>query len=199
MGLLLYNTKNNNIMAHPTTSQTQATLASLVKDFVSYNTWANKTLIAWLKTKPEEVFTKEVASSFPSLRETLAHIWDTERFWLTVMKQVPAPPSFRFQPFAGTLNELFEGALNESENYEAFIHSLSEEQLIEIVSFDTPWVSGAQSRFEFTHHAINHSSYHRGQLITIGRHVGLTDAPMTDYSFYLLRVKQQEFPMAKVA
>jgi uncharacterized damage-inducible protein DinB len=186
-------------MAQSTAPQTQATLASLVRDIVTYNAWANQTLINWLKTKPEDVFTKEVASSFPSLKETLAHIWDTERFWLASINQMPAPPSFRFQPYKGTLNELFESMLKESEAYEAYIHSLSEEELVEIVNFDTPWVKGAKSRFEFTYHAMNHSTYHRGQLITIGRHVGLTDAPMTDYNFYLLRVKQQEYRIAKVA
>ncbi|MFB6801427.1 DinB family protein [Peribacillus butanolivorans] len=31
---------------------------------------------------------------------------------------------------------------------------------------------------------MNHSTYHRGQIITIGRNVGLTDAPMTDFNIY---------------
>lgn len=185
-------------MAHKTVSPT-ATLGSLVKDYVTYNAWANRTLINWLKTKPEEAFDKEVASSFPSLKQTLVHIWDTERFWLTVIKQIPAPPSFRHVAYEGTLSELFDHIVNESEAFETFINALSEDELCQLVSFNTPWVSGIQSRFEFTHHAMNHSTYHRGQLITIGRNVGLTDAPMTDYSFYLLRVKEQEIPMAKVA
>jgi uncharacterized damage-inducible protein DinB len=186
-------------MATTTVSPSTPGLGSLVRDIAAYNAWANKTLINWLKTKPEDLFTKEVASSFSSLRETLAHIWDTERFWLASIQQLPAPTSFRFQPYDGTLNELFESMLKESEEYEAYIHSLSEEALIEIVNFDTPWVKGAKSRFEFTFHAMNHSTYHRGQLITIGRNVGLTDAPMTDYNFYLLMVKRQDFPVAKVA
>jgi uncharacterized damage-inducible protein DinB len=190
---------NNNIMAQQQKVSTTPTLASLVKDYVTFNHWANKTLVEWLKTKPAEVFDKEVASSFPSLRQTLIHIWDTERFWLSVIKELPPPPSFRFVNYEGTLDQLFDSFLKESEAYEVFVNSLSEEALIEIVSFDTPWVSGARSRFEFTHHAMNHSTYHRGQLITIGRNVGLTDAPMTDYSYYLLMVKQQEIPIAKVA
>ncbi|WP_315819131.1 DinB family protein [Paraflavitalea speifideaquila] len=36
---------------------------------------------------------------------------------------------------------------------------------------------------------MNHSTYHRGQVVTIGHQVGLKDAPITDYMFYLLKVK----------
>ncbi len=33
-------------------------------------------------------------------------------------------------------------------------------------------------------HVFNHSTYHRGQIVTIGRGLGYKDAPMTDYNFY---------------
>jgi uncharacterized damage-inducible protein DinB len=36
---------------------------------------------------------------------------------------------------------------------------------------------------------MNHSTYHRGQIITIGRNLGFTDAPMTDYNFYNIHGK----------
>jgi len=36
---------------------------------------------------------------------------------------------------------------------------------------------------------MSHSTYHRGQIITIGRNLGMTDAPMTDFNFYLLTAK----------
>ena len=48
-----------------------------------------------------------------------------------------------------------------------------------------PWAEATRGRFDFIQHAMIHSTYHRGQLITIGRHLGYVDAPMTDYNFYL--------------
>jgi uncharacterized damage-inducible protein DinB len=60
----------------------------------------------------------------------------------------------------------------------------------EEVAFTSPWISGKAARSEYLLQVLNHSTYHRGQVITIGRNVGLTDAPMTDYNFYLLYGKQ---------
>jgi uncharacterized damage-inducible protein DinB len=176
-------------MVQATTEKTRITLGTLVRDSAIYNLWANQTLVDWLKSKPASLMDKVVPSSFPSLKETLVHIWDTQRFWLSVLQEVPPPPSFRMEGFHGSLEDVFQGLVDQSLDMALYIETLEESALTEDVSFDTPWVSGTQARFEFIHHCLNHSTYHRGQLVTIGRNVGLTDAPMTDYNFYLLRVK----------
>lgn len=172
-----------------TIANTPITLTSLIRDYAVYNLWANKQLVYWLTAKQPEILDQPVPSSFPSLRQTLVHIWDVERFWLSVLQQVPAPPSFRQHGFDGTLNEVFTGVIEQSEEIVQYIKSLHDDDLQEYVSFHTPFVEGTQPRIEFFHHCMTHSVYHRGQLVTIGRNVGLTDAPMTDYSFYVLKVK----------
>lgn len=172
-----------------TAPKTTFTLASFISDFATYNSWANKQLVNWLQEKPVEQMEQVVPSSFPSLKETLVHIWDTQRFWLSVLQQVPAPPSFRMHGFSGTVEEVFVGIVAQSAEFATYVELLTEEELQENVHFDTPWVSGTRTRIEFIQHCLNHSTYHRGQLVTIGRNVGLTDAPMTDYSFYFLIVK----------
>lgn len=169
---------------------TQSVITSLIGDYVLANQWAIETIITWLRTKPVDAIEKEIPSSFPGIRETLVHIWDTERFWLSVIKQEAAPESFRMNGFHGTLEEAFQGAQKTSKEFVDYVTNLSEEELCEIVSLDTPWVQGSKSRYEFIQHCMNHSSYHRGQLVTIGHHVGFHDAPMTDFSFYLFVVKQ---------
>ncbi|MFC5412092.1 DinB family protein [Larkinella bovis] len=166
--------------------KTELTLASFVADCAIYNLWANQQLVDWLKTKPVALMEKTVPSSFPSLKETLVHIWDTERFWLSVLQQVPAPPSFRLFGFDGTVEEVFEGIVEHSADLADYLQSLTEPEWQEDVIFTSPWAEGIRSRIEFTHHCLNHSTYHRGQVVTIGRNLGLTDAPMTDYSFYFL-------------
>jgi uncharacterized damage-inducible protein DinB len=159
-------------------------LKKLISNYSNYNVWANETLIGWLKSKPAELWDKEVPSSFSSITQTIVHIWDTERFWYSVLKGLPAPPSFRFNPYTGTPLEAMESLLSQSKEIAAFIDSLSEEELCADSYLDTPWVKGSLPVYEFIQHTITHGTYHRGQLITIGRNVGLTDAPMTDYNFY---------------
>jgi uncharacterized damage-inducible protein DinB len=176
-------------MIQATTQKSRVTIGTLVRDYAIYNLWANQTLVDWLKSKPVSLMDAVVPSSFPSLKETLVHIWDTQRFWLSVLQEVEAPPSFRMEGFDGAVQEVFEGLIDQSLEMAIYIETLEDLALLENVEFDTPWASGTQARFEFIHHCLNHSTYHRGQLITIGRNVGLTDAPMTDYNFYLLKVK----------
>ena len=168
------------------TLENTSLLATLVRDYTTYNNWANRTLVRWLKTKPATAMEQVVPSSFPSIKETLVHIWDTQRFWLAVIQRTTPPPSFRMAGFAGTLEQAFEGILEHSSEFEAYVNSLSEEELSEKIHLATPWFEANRSRFEYIHHTMNHSTYHRGQLITIGRNVGLTDAPMTDFNYYLL-------------
>jgi uncharacterized damage-inducible protein DinB len=176
-------------MVQATTEKKRVTLGTLVKDSAIYNLWVNRTLVDWLKSKPAALMDEVVPSSFPTLKETLVHIWDTQRFWLSVLQEAPAPPCFRIEGFHGSLEEVFEGIVDQSLEMALYIESLGDQALAEEVEFNTPWVSGKQARFEFIYHCLNHSTYHRGQLITMGRNLGLTDAPMTDYNFYLLRVR----------
>ncbi|GAB4034579.1 DinB family protein [Spirosoma gilvum] len=166
--------------------KTPVTVASLVHDYAAYNAWANKRLVDWLQTKPADLMEQEVPSSFPTLRETLVHIWDTQRFWLAVVQQVPMPTSFRLEGFHGTLDDVFIGLVTQSNQFAEYVRRLTEAELEQEVYFTTPWVDGVQTRLSFIQHCLNHSTYHRGQVVTIGRMVGLTDAPMTDYSFFRL-------------
>jgi uncharacterized damage-inducible protein DinB len=158
-----------------------ATLSTLVKKCVSYNLWANSQLIGFLRTKPKADMDVEVASSFSSLRKTLLHIHTTEALWLSVIQEsVFTPPSEDM-----SISELMKSIIDTSEAFLSFVLSLSEEEILEEVLFTSPWAEATWGRFDFIQHAMNHSTYHRGQLITIGRNLGYLDAPMTDYNFYL--------------
>jgi uncharacterized damage-inducible protein DinB len=45
-------------------------------------------------------------------------------------------------------------------------------------------------RFEMLQQCFNHGTYHRGQIVTLGRNLKITDAPATDYFFYLEEKKR---------
>jgi len=175
-------------------------LQRIMSKYAGYNLWANRTLVTWLKTKPAGLLEQEVPSSFPSLVKTIVHIWDTERFWISVLKGVPPPPSFRFHNYNGTSEEAMESLVAQSEEFDNYIDTLWESDLMEECNLDTPWVKGTLPKYEFIQHCFNHSTYHRGQLITIGRNIGLTDAPMTDYNFYnMVTLKTQVLEKNSVA
>jgi len=170
---------------------TNSVLTQLAHGYVQANYWANETIVDWVASKPSHLVEKEIASSFPGIRETLAHIWDTDRYWLSVIRKQPAPVSFREVPFKGTLQEVFSGLLATSRDFRDTVLAMDEKALTEVLHLDTPWFKSSQPRFQYIHHCMNHSSYHRGQVVTIGHHVGFHDAPMTDYNFYLVMAAER--------
>lgn len=161
----------------------QPILGKLIRKYADYNTWTAKTLVKWLATKESHLIDHVVPSSFPSIRKSLIHISQTERFWLDVLRQKPLT-FFSDELDSISAADLFEHFQKQSEELSAYIETLSEEQLLEEVSLDTPWVKGSRPRFEFLQHVVNHTTYHRGQIITIGRSLGFTDAPMTDFNYF---------------
>ena len=159
----------------------ESTIVSLMKNYANYNLWANTTLVNWLRTKEEAVLEREVPSSFAGIKPTLVHIWQTERYWLSILKR-EAPEEYT--EFSGSLEDAFTGLLDQSIAVAEFVNSLSEEEIEEVTVIVSPWFQSDFKNLEYIMHCCNHTTYHRGQVITIGRNLGFTDAPMTDYNFY---------------
>lgn len=167
------------------------TLDTLLKDYTSYNLWANERIIHWLKTKPTEKMSYYVASSFPSLRATLLHIWAAEDIWLHRLQQI-SPTEFISNSFQGSDSELFERLLQNSESFKNFVQRQSAEFFELTISYKhTSGKQFEQFSAEIILHCMQHSTLHRGQIITIARNLEITDPPKTDYIEYV-RLKQPD-------
>ena len=63
--------------------------------------------------------------------------------------------------------------------------SFSEEDLIKTLHFDMPWAKNNLSRYEYIVHIINHGTFHRGQIVTMARTIGITEGIVnTDYNMF---------------
>lgn len=167
--------------------KTENIMHALMVDYANYNAWANEQLVEWLSTKPVEMMDVEVPSSFNTIRKTLVHIWQTQAFWLNMLAELEHSDEGEEELSIGDVQE---GLKRHSLTMALFIRSLEFPDLENEVSVNTPWFNSRQPRHELIMHAMNHSTYHRGQVVTMGRVLGWTDAPMTDYNFYLLMVRR---------
>lgn len=159
----------------------------LIEDSVNYNLWANETIINWLSTHPDEKLTEHVPSSFESILKTLEHIYKVQDFWFKMLQK----QSYEFTEVEYTAQELFEKLKKSSGELRDFICQLDEFELEEKMEIVTPWFSSLQPRYELIQQIVTHTAYHRGQIVTIGRNIGITDASNTDFNFYLLTAKQK--------
>jgi len=165
-------------------------LQKLMQNCAEFNLWANQVYAAWLGAKPSELLYKEIPSSYPSIMLTLMHIKDTERFWLSQLKSLPPTPFD--QEFAATITEALSDLVKQSELFRDYISSQTEANFEETFKLDMPWMKGEVSRYEIIQHCLNHSTYHRGQIVTIGRNFGITDPPWTDYNYYNMVIRTKK-------
>ncbi|HJY11346.1 MAG TPA: DinB family protein [Flavobacterium sp.] len=157
-------------------------LKKIMTNYAAYNLWVNQQFVNWLSTKSDELLNTQVASSYTSIMKTLNHIWETEEYWYSVIAETV--PFDKKESIDLNKNVVFEGLLNSSEKLSTFIASLSEEQLVKTIKIENPWFQCELPLSEYLLQVINHGTYHRGQIVTIGRNIGITDASNTDYNFY---------------
>lgn len=172
---------NNSQVLNHRDSTSQINDHMLVK-YTAYNVWANKELAEWLSSASQEQLNKEIESSFSSLKKTVMHIWNAEYIWLRVIKDEPMDGA-PMKIFDGDLEAMFEGWIEASEAFHQHISSMSESELKGVKA--NKGREGYTAISDMIHHCMNHSTYHRGQLITMGRQIGLSDPPRTDFIYYV--------------
>lgn len=164
------------------TIQAAQYVADLPARYCDYNDWANGQMAEWLGTADDEAMVREIESSFDNLRKTVLHIWSAEYLWLQVLKDEPYDNN-PVANFDGTTDELIKGWLAASRAFWAYVDNLDETALNGTRESGTDRPPLAVT--DIIQHCMNHSTYHRGQLVTMGRQAGLSTPPQTDYIFYV--------------
>ncbi|SEH27657.1 MULTISPECIES: DinB family protein [Chryseobacterium] len=165
-------------------------LKALVSKTVQYNNWVVNKYIDWLSTKSDEQLNQETISSFPTILKTLHHIWQTQEYWWSYIAE---KNDFDVTKTAETNSkeDVFNAIRTNSQMLADYVESLSEEDLLKNVKIESQWFQCDFSKYEYIQHAILHGTYHRGQIVTMGRNIGITDAPMTDFNFWNIYKDQQ--------
>lgn len=163
---------------------TPATSIHPIKQLAAYNTWANEQLATWLQKADSAQWHQPIASSFNSLELTVRHLWNAEHGWLCTLKKEPWQQAVES---AAVLDQeaVLTGFLATTKSFENYVLALSDADF-----YTTRPLGQAQKNVALTgiiQHVYNHATYHRGQLITMGRQAGLAAPPRTDYIFFLMQ------------
>ena len=156
-------------------------MKSLLLQFATYNRWANQLLLETINALNEEEQKRELASSFPSLHQTVLHMWNAESVWwqrLKLQERIVYPWDY----FSGSMQELSEKLLEQDQLWIEWISNAQEHMLEHVCLYqNTKREQFKQPVYQMVHHVMNHNSYHRGQLVTMLRQLGITKIPQTDY------------------
>jgi uncharacterized damage-inducible protein DinB len=161
-------------------------MKQLLSESARYNAWANESLVNLFRSVDDALISQELISSFPSIRTTLLHIWDAESLWLERLSG-NSPTHFPSKNFHGTNEDVFTEVVKTSNKLIEFIETRPAPFFRDRLTFRTisPPRDFKESVTDMAHHCLNHSTFHRGQLVVMCRQLNIMPIPSTDYIMYV--------------
>jgi uncharacterized damage-inducible protein DinB len=161
-------------------------MKQLLSESARYNAWANESLVNLFRTVDDDLISQTVVSSFPSIRLTLLHIWDAESLWLERLNG-NSPTRFPSKDFKGSNEDVYSNILTTSNALINFIETRPAPFFRDRLTFTTisPPRDYKESVTDMAHHCLNHSTFHRGQLVVMCRQLNIQPIPSTDYILYV--------------
>lgn len=157
---------------------------SQTQKMAAYNTWANLQLCNWLSEADSVQWSMHIESSFTTLNTTVCHLWNAEHGWLSTLNKEAW--SMAVERDSGlSQREVLNGFMETSRAFQVYVDQLTEESFHDTRNLGKD--QKAVSLADIIQHVLNHATYHRGQLITMGRQAGLSSPPRTDYIFFMMQ------------
>ncbi|HUG39408.1 MAG TPA: DinB family protein [Longimicrobiales bacterium] len=159
------------------------TRAEEIRQLYRYNRWANRRILEAASGLTEAALGRDLGSSFPSVLATLAHTIAGDWIWLRrwAGESPPGTPADWDLSSLGAVGSKWEEIETERS---ALLDSLDDEGLVREVAYRSTEGRPYTSRMDqMLRHVVNHSTYHRGQVVTMLRQLGATP-PVTDLIAY---------------
>jgi uncharacterized damage-inducible protein DinB len=148
--------------------------ANEIRELYAYNAWANNRIFDIIETLPAEQYMQDMKSSLGSIHGTLVHLVGAEKVWLERWQKAPnvvflkANEIYSFAELRNIWNIV-------QENREKFIAPFTDDMLNNAVSVtDSRGGVLVNTYSQMMQHLINHSTFHRGQVVTMLRQLGAT-------------------------
>ena len=156
-------------------------MKTLLTQFASYNLWANGLLVACIRALPPALHTQPVSSSFPHLSALMLHLWDAESIWWQRVKlqETVLVPSAT-QP--ANMEIISNGLLEQSRQWANWVQRAQPHMLEhEFIYRNSKKEAFKQPVAQVLLQVFNHSTYHRGQVVSMLRQLEVTSIPQTDF------------------
>ena len=162
---------------------------------LDYTIWANRVLLDACAALTDEELSRNLGASHSSLIRTLRHIYDAERSWthnltsnsipsLAEIEAAGASDQSRSDPTFESLQKPWFEVWDDARQW---IAPLSEEDLARELSFRQRDGTDLQlPRWQVLLHMVNHSTLHRGQIISMLRALGKQPPSVDLLTYYRL-------------
>ena len=150
-----------------------------IRELFEYNRWANARILDAAAALDDDALTRDLGSSFPSVLATLVHVMSADWIWLRRWAgESPAGAPAEWDASSLPAVRARWDAIQAERD--ALVAALDDAALDRELTYRKVDGSEHTNRMaEMLRHVVNHSTYHRGQVVTMLRQLGATP-PSTD-------------------
>ncbi len=157
-------------------------MKEILQKMAAYNVWANQKIINCILQQEEALWYQQTPSSFDSLYKTILHMWDAESAWWQRVK-LHERIIIQSQNFEQSFKDAGNGLIQQGTQWQEWVKAASDLALLHVFQYQN--IKGQQFKppvYEVLQHVFNHATFHRGQLVTMLRQLGVSDIPQTDFA-----------------
>ena len=156
-----------------------------LQTLLDYHYWARDRVLEAAERLTPEHLTRDLGNSFPSVRDTLVHLFSAD--WIWCARWEGESPQTMLDPKTFPDVATIRAAWKEHEQkVRAILTQLGENGISRAIEYRTlNGLAQAQPFWQMLQHVVNHGSYHRGQVVTMLRQLGGAPPPSMDLiAFY---------------
>jgi uncharacterized damage-inducible protein DinB len=156
-----------------------------LRTLLDYHYWARDRMLEALDPLTSEQLNRDMGNSFKSIRDTVTHLYAAEWAWYSRWHGTSPTSLLTTDTFADLAALRREWTAHEAK-MRAFLEDLGEAGIDRVFQFTLfSGLSGAQPFWQMLQHIVNHASYHRGQVTTMLRQLGVQPPKSLDMvAFY---------------
>ena len=151
-----------------------------LRGLIDYNYWARDRIFDAVATLTTEQYSRPMGNSFSSIRETLVHVYSAEWVWLSRWHGVSPTAGLSADQWPD-LASLVTSWRDLESNVRAVVEGVTDAGVDKVNDYKLLSGQPGQSPFSgMVQHVVNHGTYHRGQVTTMLRQMGLAAPKSTD-------------------
>jgi uncharacterized damage-inducible protein DinB len=152
-----------------------------------FDTWATERTVESVSSLAEGTYLEDLKSSHGGIHGTLVHIYSANMVWLQRWKG-GLPSTHVSVDDIPSLASLKARRAEYMVELDDFLANLTEARLSAALAYqDLKGNKHSEPLFQQMQHVVNHSSYHRGQIVTMLRQVGAKPVATDLIAFYRMK------------
>ena len=143
-----------------------------LRTLLDYHYWARDRVLDAATALTPEQFTRDLGSSFKSVRDTLAHVYSAEWIWHSRLQGASPTAGLALDQFPDVASLRQKWTALEAQ-MRAVVDGVDASGIARVLEYKLlNGQPGATPFGQLLQHVVNHASYHRGQVTTMLRQLG---------------------------